>query len=271
MTVPLATEHFDPADYSAMDPVQMMYAIQKRLEFKLPPVGLTTHTANFGGYKWIRHTWRCEVDGCWYVSTPRFGDPISVEDIIQHHRSSGDENRCPTPPRRESLPSGLAEIEKLWREIDDVVDALSTGVEYHGMTREALMGYVKGLAFSVVMKDKDLWPDIKAVSAQAGLRRKMRQGKIQFSPTPTRHTNDFSSVGTAGGWKKDPNVVQPVPTAKKAAPRKAAPKPVNLPEAAVAAIQAGYASSMFSLEDLATTYGATLAQVHEVVGLTPGV
>lgn len=260
--VSLSTEKFNIDDYAGMEPVQMMYAIRKQLEYKMPPIGTTVHTASFGGYKWIRQTWRCDVVGCWFVCTPRVDDKRSLEELIAYHRGTGDEYRCPTPPRRESLPSGLAEIEKLWREIDDVVDAIKSGEPLRGMNGAGLAGYVKGLAFSVVMKDKDLWPDIKAVSQQAGRRWKMRNGALPFEPTPTRFENDFSSLGQQGGWKKDPNAAQPV----SAPPKKTAPKKVNLPADTVNAIKSAHGSGMFTAEELAPAYGITVAQVKQVLG-----
>ncbi len=267
-------EDFDIDQFRGMEPVQMMFAMRKALEFAMPPVGLTVHTANFGGYKWVRNTWRCEVVGCWYVCTPRVGDTRSVEELIEHHRNAGNEYRCPTPPRRESLPSGLSEIEKLWREVDDVVDAIKAKTEYRGMSSSHMLGYVRGLAFSIVMKDKDLWPDVTAVSKQAGLRWKMRRGLIPYEATPTRHANDFSSLGQQGGWRKDKTETSsPATTARKSAPvkatarKRAAPAAqVSLPAQTVAAIRAAKASGMFSDQDLASTYGVTVAQIQQVMG-----
>lgn len=163
------------------------------------------------------------------------------------------------------MPSGLAEVEKLWREIDDVVDSIKSKVPYRGMSGDGLNGYVKGLAFSIVMKDKDLWPDIKAVSQEAGRRWKMRQGLIPYSSTPTRHENNFSSLGPLGGWQKDkplPSTKRAAP-AKKSAPRKAAPVK-SIPADKVAIIKAGLASGMFSPKELADMYDVTEAQVRQL-------
>lgn len=263
MNNPVAGEDFDIEKYRSMDPVTMMFAMRKDLEFKLPPVGKTTHTAYMAGTKWQRTTWRCDKPGCWFVSTPS-SEP-NLQTIIDWHNGEGDD-RCPTPPRRESLPSGLPEIEKLWREIDDVVDAIKAKESYRGMTDSAMNGYVKGLAFSVVMKDKELWPDMKAVAKQAITRWKMRQKLIPFEPTPTRHDNNFNSIGLNGGWSPaGPPPTQPIKRApaKKAAP--AAPK-ITLTEQQQTSIKAGHASGMFTVDELAGMYGATAAQVKQLVG-----
>jgi hypothetical protein len=262
VTAPLPGDGFDIEKYRAMDPITMMLTMRRDLEFKLPPVGKTTHTAYMAGGKWTRTTWRCDKPGCWFVSTP--SSESNLQTIIDWHNGDGADH-CPTPPRRESLPSGLPEIEKLWREIDDVVDAIKAKTEYRGMDASAMNGYVRGLAFSVVMKDKELWPDIKAVSVQAMKRWKMRQQLIPWETTPTRHSNDFSSIGQQGGWAPaNPPPTQPIKrAAKKAAPP--APK-VTLSDQQQASIRAGHGAGMFSVAELASMYGATEDQVKQLVG-----
>jgi hypothetical protein len=260
---PLSGDQFDIDKYRSMDPITMMLTMRKDLEFKLPPVGKSTHTAYMAGIKWVRTTWRCDKPGCWFVSTP--SSDANLQTIIEWHNGQG-EDRCPTPPRRESLPSGLPEIEKLWREIDDVVDAIKAKDSYRGMEAAAMNGYVRGLAFSVVMKDKELWPDIKAVSMQAMKRWKMRNKLLPWEPTPTRHSNDFNSIGQKGGWAPaNPPPTQPIKRApvKKTAP--AAPK-INLTEQQQTSIKAGHGSGMFSVAELANMYGATEEQVKQLVG-----
>ncbi len=259
MTTPLSGEKFDIEKYRGMEPIPMMLAMRRELEFALPPVGESTHTAWMGGKKWVRTTWRCDKPGCWFVSTPSSAPNLKL--IIEYHKGEG-EDRCPTPPRRESLPSGLAEIEKLWREIDDVVDCIKEGVPYRGLDRSAMNGYVKGLAFSVVMKDKSLWPDVRAVSVQAMKRWKMRKQLIPWESTPTRHENDFNSIGQKGGWIPVAGAA-PAKPAKKAAPVR---KIVSLSAEQIAAIKAAHASTMFTVQELADMYKASVAQVVEITG-----
>lgn len=262
MITPLSGDQFDIEKYRGMEPIDMMLAMRRDLEFKLPPVGKSTHTAYMAGTKWVRTTWRCDKPGCWFVSTPSSDDNLKT--IIDWHNGDG-EDRCPTPPRRESLPSGLPEIEKLWREIDDVVDSIRDKTDYRGMDSATMQGYVKGLAFSVVMKDKELWPDIKAVSREAMRRWKMRNKLIPWEATPTRHSNDFNSIGQKGGWAPaNPPPTQPI---KRAATKKvtAAVHKVTLTEQQQASIKAGYGSNMFSVDELANMYGATVEQVKQLV------
>lgn len=260
---PVGGDGFDLSQFEGMAPLQMMLAIRAALEFKMPPVGECTATAFIGGTKFTRVTWRCEREGCWYICTPR--DPSNLEYLKNQHWHGKTGDQCPTPPRRESLPSGLAEIEKLWREIDDVVKVLkSDNPTYRGMSGPGLNGYVKGLAFSVVMKDHELWPDITAVSREALRRYRMHRGEIPYETTPTRHTNNFSSFQN-GGWKSDGSTKPPAAPYKattKPAKKAATPVKASLTGAQVTAIKAAKASGMFSDEDMATMYGATVAQIQ---------
>lgn len=254
---PLASEDFDINLYAGMEPVQMMFAMRRDLEFKMPPAGITKQRSIIGGVEFERLTWRCDKKNCWYTCTPR--NSANLADIQQRH-----EGDCPVEPRRESLPSGLAEIEKLWREVDDVLDAIKANEEYRGMAGEVLKAYVKGLAFSIVMKDKDLWPTIKDVSRQAMRRWQMRQGQIPFEATPTRHSNSFSSLGTPGGWQAVSVPPSKRAPAKKAAPRKVAPAAPALPATTVSAIKTALASGMFEPDEIATMYSVTISQVESV-------
>lgn len=259
MIIPLPSENFHLDNYKNMAPMDMWLAMQRDLEFKLPPRGKTVERTKINGHPWERTTWRCEKSGCWFVSTP--STESNLKTIIEWHEGEG-EDRCPTPPRRESLASGLAEIEKLWREIDDVVDCIKAKESYRGLDTAGMNGYVKGLAFSVVMKDKTLWPDIRAVSVQAMKRWKIRNKLIPWEATPTRHENDFSSLGVKGGWKPVGGSA-PVQPAKKAAP---VSKIVSLSPEQTAAIRAAHASSMFTADELASMYKASVAQVREITG-----
>lgn len=256
--VPLAGEDFDITRYEGMEPLRMMFEMRRDMEFKMPPVGKTESRSIIGGQEYRRTTWRCDQPNCWYIVI------VSTEDILDHaikvhHSGTAGESNCPTPPRRESLPSGLAEIEKLWREVDDVIDAMKADTAHRNMSGTELQAYVKGIAFSIVMKDTALWPTIKDVAAQ-GLRRwKMRNNQLLFEATPTRHQNDFSSLGTKGGWQP---VSVPV---KKAAPvKRAAPAAPALPADKVRDIKSAKASGMFTDEDISTMYGVTISQVKSV-------
>lgn len=255
---PVGGPGFDFKKYEKMSPVEMMIAIRGDLEFKMPPVGEHISTAIVGGARFTRVTWRCEREGCWYICTPR--DPANLQLLKDQHYQGNTGDQCPTPPRRESLPSGLAEIEKLWREIDDCVKAIKAGQPYRDMSGADLNGFVRGLAWCIVMKDTELWPNIKAVSAEAMRRYKMHRGEIPYEATPTRHSNNFNAF-QHGGWKSEG---KPAPTPYKATAKKtakAAPKKVELSPDRVAAVKAARDSGMFDEQDIAMMYGVTVEQI----------
>ena len=265
----LPVDEFNIDDYKGMEPIEMMLAMRRDLEFKMPARGLTRHTAILGGARWVRLTWRCEVPGCWYVCTP--SGEKNLADIQAYHKGEG-EDRCPTAPRRESLSSGYREIEKLWLELDDAMDALKRGEVYRNLDKTQINGYMKGLAFSIVMKEKDFFPDIKSVAIEAVKRWKRRNGKLPWEATPSSQTHKLKWFAD-GGWKMEEKLAEPAPTpAKKAAPRKAvkAPpvaRPTFTPTAdQLAAIKAGLSSGMFDASDFAGMYGTTAEEIQRVAG-----
>jgi hypothetical protein len=167
--------------------------------------------------------------------------------------------------------SGLEEIDKLWREIDDVVDAIKAKKEYRGMDATAMNGYVKGLAFAVVMKDRSIFQSMREVAAEALRRWRMRQGQIPWAATPTRHAPDFKWHGGHGGWKPiGPAPAAATPPTKSRSTRKLPPpvaKPKFNPTAdQLTSIKAGIGSGMFTADDFASMYGTTAEEIRRVAG-----
>lgn len=259
---PLPAEDFDIERYKGLPAHELMTAIRRDLEYKMPPRGTTLQVTRMGGQEWRRYTWRCSREGCWFICTPQ--NEAHARQMESDHLSGVGSNPCPSPPRRELLPSGSSEIEKLWREIDDVVWAIKAKEDYRGMDGEGLKGFVKGLAFCVVMKDKDYFPDIRSVAIEAERRWKMHHGLVSWEPTKTHHKNNHES-GTApgGGW---------VPTSgwstdKKPPAKKASPKTSPLPQGKVNQIKAAHGAGMFTdPADIALMCGVTVAQVKAVIG-----
>lgn len=221
-------------------------------EFKMPPVGITLTSYTLGGKHYQKFGVRCDVEGCWFMggSFPTHGD---AKQYLADHKEGGRNftEPCPAPPRRESLPSGLSYVEKCWRELDDVVEALATGQQYRGMTKEQCQGYARGISFNIVMLEPVHFGTIEEVSRHARDRRKMRLGEIPWAKTPTGLRHNATTVEVKG--------LHPAPTTST--------KPKHIVSDNVkAAIMAGLASGMFTKEQLAEAYNIPVEVVTEIAG-----
>lgn len=246
--------------------VQMMMEAKVNGEYRLPPVGVTVTRYQIGGVAYIKHSVRCEVEGCWFMGGS-FATQAEADKYLADHKAGGKVTvrPCPTPPRRESLPSGHTLVEKLWRELDEVADCLAVAGKYREgqvdeMEGSALKGYAKGLSFSIVALDGDYFPDLVAVSRHALERLKMRKGEMDFSSTPTRHKSEVLFVDKEGLHKSADQ-----PAATKSEPKGGAVKgEVIINNQTAQAIKAGVGSGMFSAEDMAATYGISVETVRNI-------
>lgn len=240
--------------------VQLMFVIRKDMEFAMPPRGVTIHRSSIGGKKYERITWRCEVEGCWHVCFAN--DDAHLLKQQEAHRNTSLTFHCPSPPMRESLPSGLPEIEKLWRELDDVTDALVAKESYRDMSGEELKAFAKGISFVIVMKDKFYFPDIQSVAKESVERWKMRNDKTPYRKTPTTHSTN-GSFQVVHGWRevKDEFGTVERPPVDTPAGRSQRAK---LNDKQISAIKIGMQSGMFSADELASTYGISPALVDEI-------
>lgn len=227
--------------------IQMYFRIRKEFEFGMPPVGLSKNVIVLAGKRFTRYTYHCPVEGCWYVC---HGSETIINQNITHHNNKDDNYNieCPTPPRRESLPSGNSEIEKLWREMDDIVDAIYNGDEYRKMTGEILKAYATGISFSIVMKEVEFFPDIKSVAIHAAERRQMRLGTRPYKRTPTRTAPKFSSTAPENGLFDSSPVVH-------------RPKRSKLTDKIVAAIKRADETGMMTREDMKEMWDVTYADI----------
>lgn len=252
----------NPVEYyrdSGLTVGQLVFIIRRDLEFAMPPKGLTEQRTNMQGSRWKRTTWRCPEEGCWYVCTPSSEE--NLLSIQKSHKGYGD-NPCPSSPRREMLPSGLSEIEKLWREIDDVIDALATPEQtYRGMSAPEVRAYAQGLAFVVVMKEgTQLFADGRAVAKEAMERLRIRQGKLAYRPTRSRF-HSASNWIPGGGWVQETENTEPAKPPQKRGVKSVA---AAIDPTKLAAIRAAIASGMFSDTDLATMYSLNATVIAEL-------
>lgn len=241
-------------DFNAQNwAVNLRLKMSNEGEFRLPPVGVTKTRYQLGGKTYVKHSVRCGVEGCWFMGGS-FGTSQEADQYLADHQQGGKNftEPCPAPPRRESLPSGLSYVEKLWRELDDVVDHLASAElpadGYRGMNRMQLAGFGQGLAFSIVMLEPVHFKSIKEVAAHARDRRKMRLGDIPWSPTPTGHKHNATTVEVKG--------LHPEPTAPVAEPSEDVKK----------AIRGALASGMFQPAELAEVYKLPASYIETLRG-----
>lgn len=240
-----------------------MFTIRKDMEFAMPPRGVTVHKNEFSGKVWKRVIWRCEEEGCWYVRILKDDKPDTLTAARTQHKEGTYGFHCPSPPMRESLPSGLPEIEKLWREVDDVTDALMGKAEYRGMSAEGLKAYAQGLAFCIVMKDVTYFPDVQSVSREAVVRWKMRNDKAPYRKTPTTQNTNGSWMAH-GGWNADEHgsVSLPKPRSTETPAMTAAKN--RLDAKAMKGIKVAIDSGMFAMDEIAETYKIPIELVKQI-------
>lgn len=245
-------------EFSARNPyVNMRLQMSHDGEFKMPPPGVNATRYSIGGRRYEKFGVRCDVDGCWFAEGALPTKEAAEKFLADHKSGSYSVRPCPAPPRRESLPSGLRHVEKLWRELDDVVEMMAKKEEgYRGMILETMAGYAKGIAFSIVMLDSIYFPDVESVSRHARDRRKMRLGEMEWAPTPTSRQQDIT-VAEANGLH-DVGPTAPTKAASKAKPAVVVSDQIRM------AIIGGFKSGLFSHADLAETYKLPLDLVKQL-------
>lgn len=257
----------------ALTATQLMITIRREMEFAMPPRGVTVHSATVGGKRFERVTWRCEVEGCWHVRILADKSDATLAAARENHKTTSIGFHCPSPPMRESLVSGLPEIEKLWRELDDITDALVAKTEYRNMNADALKGYAQGIAFCIVMKDREIFQDVTSVSKEAAARWKMRNDKAPYRKTPTTQDTNGSWMANRGWSETEHGSVGKVLPAQ-AGPAEDTPAIKNakskLSPDKIKGIKNALAAQMFTHEELASTYGIPAALVRQIEAGTYG-
>lgn len=224
--------------------------------YKMPPVGMTETRVMIGEKKIFQYTVRCGAANCWFVG--HGGAPGDAQITL-------DEHECPTPPRRNELPTGRSTLEKLWDELDDAVMALLDKQSYNGMSDVELKGYVKGIAFNLSMFCHPYFKTIKDVSREAKARYDMSKGKIPWRPTPSYRYNPMPAPA-ANIVKTAPAVKRAQPPRKRASQTTSRTQPdVKLSDDQIRAIKSGAASSMFTHEELANMFKTTVDQVVRII------
>lgn len=218
---------------------------------------ITQRAANeidYGGQQLFPWRVACETDHC------QFSGVFYTQSEAEHAMGTHKHPFMRQAGERQTKYMSIAE--RLWVELDKVVDAIME-LTRNGEQPDNLRGRATGLAFSIVHMCQPYYADERAVSIEANKRYKIRNGQLDWEPTP--------------GFKYDPPLpgVAPrgTPTYTQGPSRTGAAK-ANPVEAGIKRLKAGaieqirHALSttppMFSKEDLARVYGTTVAVIEAV-------
>lgn len=239
--------------------------------YKMPPVGITECRSRIGAAVKLQYTSRCGSSRCWFV-----GNAATSGDA----KTLLDEHECPTPPRRNELPTGYSTLEKLWDELDEVTWAICEGESYmvgkQQMQSTALQGYARGIAFALSMMTHPYFRTMDDVVREARDRYRIRKGTLEYRPTPGYRFNPSFSPppnppeGIREPWMGATAAYTPKrPTQKvrgRAASKPAAVDLRNIDSAKANQIKTARALGMFTDEELAQQYEITVDAVKALCG-----
>jgi len=229
--------------------------------FASPKRGVSISTATKGVETFRHYTFMCDArDDCWavgYGSTEGY-----AREMVKGHS-------CPMPMRRDTMPSGKTIIQKLWDELDDVIDKIKAydndSAEPIGFAEDR--GYALGLAMSLAFMSIPFFRTQTDILRQAERRYKMRTNQIPWESTPGYNFMPAGPLLQAFHANEAAKAEPTKPAPAKAAPRKAAPlKPAEKVLSASdidtlrIAIENGIERTV-----LADVYGVSLAEVNRLV------
>jgi hypothetical protein len=221
--------------------------------YKMPPPGISECRTSIEGVTTVSYVVRCGAEDCWYVG--RAPTSEDTQAMLNEHAVQS----CPQPPHRNELPTGRSTLEKTWDELDEVTDALAEKREYYSssgmMKGDALIGYARGIAFTLTMMTHPYFKTTKEISEEVRARRMMRIGKMEPRPTPGYQYNPMP--------RRDPSLGRTVPAAPtKPVAKQVPPKYPPIPEDKRAGILMALSTGTFSVAELATMFNYHASQIE---------
>lgn len=236
----------------------------------LPPRGITTSRTNHRAGVLVQYTYLCETDGCFAISFS--------QDSELHARQQLDGHACPQEEgSRGLIPTGKTLVQKMWDEADDAMDAYLQidvyGVtpEYKGMSGEKLQGYIRGIAEVLTFCTVPCFKVTKDVLRELNRRWKMRNGQIQFAPTPSYSYNPHLDVVRSKAMADEVKTAKPAKAARASISKVAKPvtEEKQLTSAERDVIRASYHQGTFTADKIAELYGITAERVVRIAGPKP--
>lgn len=155
---------------------------------------------------------------------------------------------------------GKSIAEKIWDELDQRLEELMTTSPQNQMLRATLQGHCRSLTFSLYLMCQPYYESHDAVTAEAVKRRAIRNGELEWEPTPGYKYNPPppGTVSLAMARKQTTT-----PTQKAARPKRTVEP--HLDEETISGIK--HAVNMgFALDDLAKMYKTTPEHIERVSG-----
>lgn len=242
----------------------------------LPPRGTVSSTVKFRSGNVTQWTHLCETDGCFAMA--------HSTDSEEHARAQIAGHLCPAPPRRGINPTGQTLLEKMWNELDDVIDAMksfdpvSPGNCFRDMGYAISKGYAKGIAECITFCAQPYFKIPEDVLREANRRWKIRQGEIPFSPTPSYRWNPIIDEYRSKVQTKEqapdlsPAGVKKATAKRLAKPVKAIPRPAprEFTLAETEMVAKNLHEGHMTAATLAEMFATTISRILVVAGPKPG-
>lgn len=223
-----------------------------------PPPGLSKTMARIGPDVYESFTYRCPADSeCMALAYSKNSDAA---------KRAIDGHICPAPPRRDMVPSGKTVIQKLWDELDGLIDQVKVSKSRpFDADLDALMGASRGIALALALLSTPWFRSTEDILRQANKRWRMHQKEIPWEMTPGY--NYYPAAPLAFATAPEPVVKKRQPVskvAKKAAPLTPPSREFSVDERAV--IRSAVHNGLMSIAVLAKTYGVTEERIATIAG-----
>lgn len=227
-----------------------------------PPPGLTKTYARIGPDVYESFTYRCGADPDCYA--------LEYSKNADHAKAAIDGHICPAPPRRDKVASGKTVVQKLWDELDELIDRIKENSGWQDDDK----GKAQGIALALALLSVPWFRSTEDILRQANRRWRMRQGAIPWEQTPGY--NFYPAAPLAFATPPEPTPIKkrqptskPVKAAKVAAPAVPPAREFTVAERTMIRDAVHGASNPLTTADLAKMYGVSEGRIRTIAGPKP--
>lgn len=225
-----------------------------------PPRGITKSTVRIGPDVRHHYTYFCDANTeCMAVA---YG---STEESA---RRELNDHICPAEVKSEMMPSGKTVIQKMWDELDYVINVIKSD-ETPEEDKAAWKRSAEAFALCIAFVSIPYFRSRVDILKQANKRWRIRQGEIPWEATPGYNYYPLATLAYA---KPEPEVKRTPLKASKPAKKVDAPVVVKVRDFSVAErtmIQDGIHKQGMRAEDLASMFGVSVDRIKTIAGSTP--